>query len=441
METAARLLIGDSLGFHLLFVMIGVGLPFVIVLFEAIALRRQDKYLLEQVKRWSIAAVIFAITGVMSGTLIAVQFSLVWPHFMAFASQVVGPAFMFEGYFFLIEAVFLALYTATWHKIRGWKHWMLGVGVLVGALGSAVVITLVNAWMNNPVGFEMYNGVIENVSISTALFTYAGLVTVLHSVLSYITVVSYGLMAVYGVASRRPTISMSRRKSLRSITLGLAILGVGAMITTMVFGHATAQRLYKDSPLKLAAYELQINTESEAPLRLGGYYDETTNEVRDAIVLPGLLSFLSDNRTDTVVTGLSQTPLQLWPPLVVHTLFDIKIVLAVISLLIPVSYVISSRRMSSERLNAASRTSSIILTLAAIATFVVVELGWIMAELARQPYAIKGYLLTSEAVTRDHSVFEIGIVFPIIFTILLVMTCYAVIVTQRRIGGGKKGYE
>jgi cytochrome d ubiquinol oxidase subunit I len=50
---------------------------------------------------------------------------------------------------------------------------------------------------------------------------------------------------------------------------------------------------------------------------------------------------------------------------------------------------------------------------------VVVELGWMVAEMGRQPWTIKNTLLTLDAVTKDHSVLTLGYLFPICFVVLL----------------------
>lgn len=76
---AARVLMGDSLGFHIIFVLLGLALPILVVWFEYMGIRRKDDKLIGVAKFWSKIMALLVITGVISGTVIALQMSLVWP--------------------------------------------------------------------------------------------------------------------------------------------------------------------------------------------------------------------------------------------------------------------------------------------------------------------------------------------------------------------------
>lgn len=422
-DAATRVLIGDSLGFHIFFVMIGIGLPLLITIFEFISLKRHDKQLLEQVRKWTIATSVFVVAGIVSGTLIAVQMALLWPEFMAFTSKVVGPAFMFEGYFFLIEAAFLSWYVLSWGRIKGYKHWAIGFGTVVGALGSAVVITLVNAWMNQPVGFRLVNGEPVDISISTALFTSTGFVTVFHSILSYLTTVALAMAGIYGIGYLR---QKGPKKALfHYIALRLAFIGLFFGILTAVFGDMTAKNLIVQNPQKLAAYELQMKSEANAPYRIGGVYDEATGKVIGSIEIPYVLSFLATGSPNGVVQGLDATKKEDWPPLVTHLLFDIKMATALLALAIPFVLLILHLQAFKDKLKWLRGFIWRVLPFAGIAAFITVELGWVMAEMGRQPYSIMGIMLTKDSYIQDPSVIAFGYIFPVAFVFLLAATLIA----------------
>lgn len=419
-ETAARVLIGDSLGFHIFFVMIGIGLPLLISLFELFALRRNDAKLLAEVRRWTIAAAVFVVTGIVSGTLIAVQMALVWPQFMSITSRVVGPAFMFEGYFFLLEAAFLSWYVLSWGRIKGYAHWFIGLGTVIGSLGSAVVITLVNAWMNQPTGFRWEQGMPVNVNLPAALFTSTSFVTVFHSILSYLTTIALVVGGLYAIRYMRHK-KTSDRSTARYLALRLAAVGLFMGGLTAVFGDLSAKNLAAVNPQKLAAYELQINTERNAAFRVGGEYNESTGRAEGAVEIPSLLSFLATGSASGEVEGLNETPRELWPPLVTHLLFDIKMFTAILTLVLPLGLLALEwprlRRFKMLR-NIAWR----LLPVAGVAAFVTVELGWVMAELGRQPFAIYGILLTKNAFTQNPHILAFGYAFPILFVLLTIAT-------------------
>ena len=70
---AARVLMGDSLGFHIIFVMFGLTLPILVVWFEILAIRRKDERLRRTAHFWAKIMALLVITGVLSGTAIAIR--------------------------------------------------------------------------------------------------------------------------------------------------------------------------------------------------------------------------------------------------------------------------------------------------------------------------------------------------------------------------------
>jgi cytochrome d ubiquinol oxidase subunit I len=76
---AARVLMGDSLGFHIIFVMFGIGLPVIFSLLEFIGIRYKKPRLIDAAKFISYIATVLVVTGVASGTIIAIQISSCGP--------------------------------------------------------------------------------------------------------------------------------------------------------------------------------------------------------------------------------------------------------------------------------------------------------------------------------------------------------------------------
>ena len=61
-----------------------------------------------------------------------------------------------ETFAFFFEAIFLGIYLYTWDRFENQKkHLLLLLPVAVGASFSAVFITIVNAFMNAPQGFDL----------------------------------------------------------------------------------------------------------------------------------------------------------------------------------------------------------------------------------------------------------------------------------------------
>ena len=99
--------------------------------------------------------------------------------------------------------------------------------------------------------------------------------------------------------------------------------------------------MHKFQPEKLAAYEWHFDTSSHAKLLLFGVLDEKTQQVKGAIELPGLLSFLADNSVKTKVQGLNDFPKSLHPPMIVHYFFDLMVTMGILCFVISGVYVLT----------------------------------------------------------------------------------------------------
>ena len=132
--SAGRALMGDSLGFHLLLIIFGVALPLFISGMELYGLLRHRPRARAVARTWSRALVVLFVAGAVSGTIVSLQFSLLWPRFMEFISKPVGIAFALEGLAFTVEAVFLSVYMLSWDRFKPWLHW------LAAAVVSAIML-------------------------------------------------------------------------------------------------------------------------------------------------------------------------------------------------------------------------------------------------------------------------------------------------------------
>jgi len=94
---AARAQMGTSLAFHIIFSVLGVGIPLLLCIAEGLGLWRKDPVWVTLAHRWAkSAAIIFAI-GAVSGTIVEFELGLLWPTYIRFIGAVVGPLLAFEG--------------------------------------------------------------------------------------------------------------------------------------------------------------------------------------------------------------------------------------------------------------------------------------------------------------------------------------------------------
>lgn len=432
-SVAGRVLMGDSLGFHIIFALFGVGIPLMLLLGEAWALKTGNQRLMKSVKSWSFIAVIIVVAGIISGTIIGFQFALLWPNFTKFLSPIIGQMLVLEGYAFLLEAIFLAFYVFAWDRIKGWKHWILGIPIFIGGTLSAVYITTVNAWMNVPTGFDMKDGHAINIDRWAAIFNPAMLHEVGHSIFAYYLATALTFAGVYAWILFKKRGNEAERKHYTYLVKRLSILAVGLVLIVMVLGDYSAKTLATTEPRKLAAMELRTDTTAQAPLYIGGHLNEQTGKVEGAIEVPYALSILAGNSPDTVVKGLNDFKKDQWPPLVIHTIFDIKIGLAMLLLAIPAG-ILLLYWWAWRKKREIWRWALPVLALSGPIAIAVIELGWVLTELGRQPFAIVGYMTTKQAFTTSHGAVQIGYIFPTLYVLLFIVTAVALAIyaKQRR---------
>lgn len=420
---AGRALMGDSLGFHIIFVMLGIALPLFTLLIEYWGLRRKSAELLRTARLWSYISSVLVITGVISGTVVALQMFFVWPGVMQFGGKVIGVGFMVEGYAFLVEAIFLSFYVSTWDKIKGYKHVLIGSLIPIGACASGVIITAVNAWMNHPTGFEMVNGEIVNPRPWAALFNSASLLEISHSMFSYFVSVALLMAGVYAFLMLRKKFStkLSRDAAQFVMSRMLLIAFVGMLIVGFL-GDRSAKYLAREEPTKLAAIEILDTTQTNAPLRLGGSLNADTQKSEGGMVIPGGLSVLAYGDNKAEVKGLSEVPRNMWPPLVVHAIFDIKMLIVPFMVIVPTIFLVLYKKSKKKAFSRPMLWSVFVLGFSGI---VVVELGWMLTEIGRQPWAVTGYVLTKDAFTTSPGVRELGFLFPSVFVVLFGLTYVA----------------
>lgn len=418
---------GDSLGFHIIFVIFGLTLPVVVSWFEFIGIKRKDKKYLDTAKLWSKAMSVLVIAGVISGTIIAIQMSLVWPGILKFGGEVIGLPFMFETYAFLVEAVFLALYMATWDnkRITPWVHWMFSLFIIAGATMSAYAITSINGWMNLPTGFDYANGSLTNISVFKAMFSEVALVEFFHSMFGYYFAASLAIAGIYGFKILRS--SHKDRLGIKHkfdwvIVQKLMIFALVALIFILISADLTGKYLAKHEPAKLATIELVDETTANAPFVFGGVDDGKGNIVGPFIQIPNALSILAGGSSTSEVIGLHDIPKKEHPPSYIRALFNIKLTL-IMALVIGMAMYFFMKWRQSKWL-----ARSLWLGPASVLAFlgvVIMELGWMITEIGRQPWAVRGYVTTEQALTKTHDITSFGYFFPLAYVALGIVTILA----------------
>ncbi|NVB37363.1 cytochrome ubiquinol oxidase subunit I [Pseudenhygromyxa sp. WMMC2535] len=406
-----------SLAFHILFAIAGMAMPVLMSLAEGRYLRTGEPEALELAKRWAKGTAILFAVGAVSGTVLSFELGLLWPEFMRHAGPLVGMPFSLEGFAFFLEAIFLGLYLYGWDKLPAKVHLATGWGVAACGLLSAVFVTAVNAWMNEPAGFTLVDGQFTEIRPWEAMFNGAFFSQALHMALAAYAAVAVAALGIHGWALRRNPNHALHRTAFR-LALALAVVAVPAQI---VSGDLSAKHVAAHQPTKLAAAESLFVTQKRAPLAIGGLPDEEAMELRAAVEIPGGLSFLAFADFDAEVQGLDQTPRELWPPVaVVHVAFQIMVGcgFAMLGLVGFGGLMWWRARKQPERAPWRSRLFLSLSVLAGPLGLVAIEAGWVVTEVGRQPWIIQGVMKTADAVTPMPQLSVPLIAFSLLYAVL-----------------------
>ncbi|SFE43704.1 cytochrome bd-I ubiquinol oxidase subunit 1 apoprotein [Chitinophaga sp. CF118] len=390
---AARSQMGLSLGFHIVFSCIGMVMPFFMAVAHFYWLRTNNIVYKNITKAWSKGVAIFFATGAVSGTVLSFELGLLWPEFMKHAGPIFGMPFSLEGTAFFIEAIALGFFLYGWDRFNKWFHWVTGVVVGVSGLISGILVVAANAWMNSPAGFDFIDGQYLNIDPIKAMFNDAWFSQALHMCIAAFSATGFAVAGIHALMILKKKNVYFHMQSFRIA----AVFACVAAVLQPLSGDISAKDVGKRQPAKLAAMEAHFHTEAAAPLIIGGIPDEKTREVKYALKIPGLLSFMLHEDFTTPVDGLDKIPLENQPPVAItHYAFQIMVGLGMIMLLIAVCYFIAILKKKSWL------RSQWLLRLFVIATpmgFIAVEAGWTVTEVGRQPWIINGIMRTADAVT------------------------------------------
>jgi cytochrome d ubiquinol oxidase subunit I len=385
---------GFSLAFHILFAATGVSLPLMMTTAEAQWLRTREPVYQVLAKQWAKGAAILFAVGAVSGTVLSFELGLLWPRFMDKAGSVIGMPFSLEGFAFFMEAIFLGIYLYGWERVPEYLHLFSGAVVATSGVVSAVFVTFVNSWMNTPAGFDVVNGQFMNIRPLSAMFNPAAVPEAVHMVLAAYCAVGFAIAGVHSwLILRRGR----NRFDEVAICIALAIGGTAALAQA-VSGDALARMVAHTQPVKLASLEGQFETETAAPLRIGGLPDTKLRKTKYALEIPHGLSLLAFHNPNASVKGLDEFPEADWPNVtLVHICFQIMVGLgSVLSMITLVAAWLTWKKKYIWTRPGFLR----LLVFCGPLGFLALEAGWFVTELGRQPWIIVGILRTKDAVTE-----------------------------------------
>ena len=393
----AREQMAFTLMVHVILVPLGVALPFITLVMNYLGLRKTDPVALQLARRWStVMAIQFAI-GVVTGTVLSLEFGLLWPGLMGKWGDVFGIGFGIEAWAFFLEAILISIYLYGWKRLSPRAHFLLGLPIPLVSLLGAFGILSANAWMNTPQGFTLDpEGNPTAVNVGQVLFNPMLGPQYWHFIAAAYMTAGFMVASVYAVGWLR-----GRRD--RYHRLGFLVPFTVAAIVTPIqlgIGDGIARSVYQEQPAKFAAIEIVWTTGPDQPEYLYGRL-QPDGTVDGGIKIPGLDSFLAGFSRDTVVQGLSDVPADQRPTVrqatIAHWAFDTMVGIGTVLFLLALWFALAwLRRRDMPRSRWFYRCAAV----AGVASVVAVEAGWITAEVGRQPWIVWEHMKVAEAVTN-----------------------------------------
>jgi len=418
----SRIQFAVTIGFHYIYPPLSIGLGIMLVIMEGLYLKTRDPHYRDMAKFW---VKVFGLTfslGVATGIVMEFEFGTNWAAYSRFVGDVFGSALAAEGIFaFFLESGFLGLLLFGWDRIGPKLHFFSTCMVSLGSMFSAIWIVVANSWQQTPAGFHIVGeGLRARAEITdfwALVFNPSSVDRLIHTIMGCWQAGAWLVLSVSAFYLLKGKHIRFARSSMK-IALILAMI---ASLGQLASGHKSAQGVSRNQPEKLAAFEGRYTTRSHAPLSLLGWVNEEDENMLFSVEIPWMLSWMVHGDPNGVVTGLEEFPVEDRPPVNIvfqtyHAMVGIGMSLIGLSVL---GIFLWWRGTLWD-----SRWMLRLMVMAVLGPQFANQLGWMSAEIGRQPWVVYRLMRTSEGLSPSlqagHVLFSL-ILFTFIYLLLFVV--------------------
>ena len=392
----SRIQFAMTIGFHFLFPPISIGLAWLLVIIESFGFKRKEEVYVRLGKFFGkILALTFSV-GVATGIVMEFQFGTNWAEYSKFVGDIFGAPLAAEGVFaFFLESTFLGLYLFGRDKVSNGVHlfsiWMVAIGATI----SAFWIIVAGSWMQTPAGYIIKNGRAELTNFWDAVFNPSTVIRFLHTVDAALIAGAFMVAGVsaYLILKNKET-ELAKRSMKIAVYFGLIV----SLLELFPFGHESGREVAKYQPAKFAAIQGLYTSQTGAPLAVFAIPVMPPPELKAKIEIPGLLSWLAFGDFNAKVQGINDFPSNDLPPLfITFVSYHNMVVLGMLFILLMMiaTYLLKKNKLWDTKILLRMFVWAIPLPVIAC------ELGWISAEVGRQPWIVYNVMRTSDAVSRN----------------------------------------
>jgi cytochrome d ubiquinol oxidase subunit I len=406
----SRMQFAVTVMFHYLFPPLTIGMGAFLVFLVGRGLKTGDLRYNRAAKFWTKIFALNFVMGVVSGIVMEFQFGTNWAIYSRYVGDVFGSILASEAIFaFFLESTFLALLVFGWDKVSPKIHFLATLLVFIGSVISALWIIVAISWQQTPAGFvlrdvETPGGIVQRAELTdfwAVVFNPSAMDRLVHVLLGALILGAFFILSVsayYMLKDRH--VDFARRSFVMAL-----VIAVIASLAVAVSGDSHARVVAEYQPAKLAAMEGVYKTEEGGTaFHVFGIPDSEAKEVRFAVKIPKILSFLAYRDFNKPVPGLDKFEPDVPPVALPFFGFHIMVYLGCyfIALTLYALWRLWRKTLFQARWLLWLFVFSVPLP------FIANQLGWVAAEVGRQPWIVYNLLRTSDAVSPTLTAAQVG---------------------------------
>jgi cytochrome bd ubiquinol oxidase subunit I len=301
----SRLQFGATALYHFLFVPLTLGMTWILVIMESVYVMTGRQVYKDMTRFWGKLFGINFAMGVTTGITMEFQFGTNWAYYSHYVGDIFGAPLAIEGMMaFFLESTFVGLFFFGWDRLSKRQHLFVTFLVALGSNLSALWILIANGWMQNPVGasFNYETMRMELDNFAAVLFNPVAQVKFVHTVAAGYTAAS---MFVLGISSWYLLKKRDTGFALRSIAVASGF-GLAAILSVIILGDESGYTTGEVQKVKLAAVEAEWETAvPPAAFTAFGIPNQKEERTDYAVKIPFVLGLIATRSLDEEVTGLN----------------------------------------------------------------------------------------------------------------------------------------